>query len=69
MKNGMLSDEASKIVLGDNGFFRLRYGGTGTTYIDIFESNGNGIILGLSDGIFRGFLQVNGVQTKMFEIS
>ena len=39
----------------------------GTTYIDIFDSVGNGIILGVSVNGISAYKQVDGVQTILFQ--
>lgn len=37
-----------------------------TTYIDIMDSPGNGVIIGVSTNGISVFRQVNGVQTALF---
>lgn len=42
---------------------------TTTSYVDIMDSTGNGIILGMDDDSLSIFRQVNGVQTLLMRLT
>ena len=51
-----------------NGFIQLRLDASNkTTYLDIFNSSGNGIILGISASGISCWHQQNGTQTQLFQ--